>query len=167
MNDIIIKCHMIAQDWIATHTMIIFQSLNGFILKFLSGTTIFGNIALLIMASNLDFDTKITDSVSSYSFRVFSYAVTIKATTCNKYNRILLYPCISDHTLYDTVDVNTWYCRDNYNLWLGLWKSTMWVQITLSYILASIFCLECSNSFPWAAEESPLNPVIVMKILLW
>ena len=38
--------------------------------------------------------------------------------------------------------------------------------ITLSSIFTNIFHLECSIPFLKAAEESPLNSTVVMKILL-
>ena len=51
-------------------------------------------------------------------------------------------------------------------MWLGLRKSTMWAQFTPSYIFVNIFHSKCSIPILLAAEESPLNTSVVIKILL-
>ena len=48
----------------------------------------------------------------------------------------------------------------------GLQKSTLWVQITLSYIFAIIFSSECSIPFLLIAEECSLNSAEMVNILL-
>ena len=52
------------------------------------------------------------------------------------------------------------------NLWPGLWKSTMWAQITPSCVFVNIFSSECSFLFLQIAKESSLNSVVVEKSLV-
>ena len=52
-------------------------------------------------------------------------------------------------------------------MWGGLRKSTMWAQITPSYIFTNIFNSECGIPFLLISEESPLNSTVVTKILLY
>ena len=57
-------------------------------------------------------------------------------------------------------------CTLYHYMWPGLWISTMWTQITLSYISSNIFSSECGIPFPQISEESPLNSAVVTEILL-
>ena len=53
-------------------------------------------------------------------------------------------------------------------MWLDLQKLTMSAQVTLSYVFANIFSLECSiYPFLIAVEEQTKNYAVVMKILFW
>ena len=49
-------------------------------------------------------------------------------------------------------------------MWLNLRQSTMWAQITWSYIFANIFRSKHSIPIPQATEEIPLHSAVVMKI---
>ena len=52
------------------------------------------------------------------------------------------------------------------HMWPGLWKSTMWAQITPIYIFGNIFSSECRIPLPSISEESPLNSAVVTEIFL-
>ena len=51
------------------------------------------------------------------------------------------------HT-YNFYGLLTWDVNWDTYLWPSLRESTMWVQITPSYIFANIFCSECTIPFP-------------------
>ena len=53
------------------------------------------------------------------------------------------------------------------HLWLGLQKSTVWVQITPSYIIINVSSSKWNISILSALKDSPLNSAFVVKILCY
>ena len=66
------------------------------------------------------------------------------------------------HWKFIVLDTFPEHRKDWYHMWPGLWKSTICVQITSSYIFANIFSSECDMSFPLISEESS---TVVIEIL--